>query len=549
MNDIKSNLKYLTGLWLFLIISTIFTYAHHGHLILDCGREAYYPQQVLAGEILYKDLFVIYGPFSYLFNALMYKFFGANLNTLYLSGCICAFLTITVLYFLGTKFFSRILSFSICSVVISVGVLNLHLFNFIFPYSYAMLYGILSFFVSVFYLLEFSQKQEKPIYFYTACFFAGLCIANKYEFLPYLFVIFYSMFNVRKFRQAEYFYSLFALFSIPVLCFSLLFLQGLTFQDMSLNFSVLQKMSKSQTLKYFYSTQGVYFNVKTIPFLLGAFLKTVVPFLLLYFSFKINKKIPAFIMKVVAVISIIFSLNPTSFAFIPVLVLIILIKEFKHVTKNITLLLLTFSAVSVMLKVFWGLALFNYGIFFSGYLFISFWALILNSSKGKQLNQNVIAIYFLIAALVFGFQNASKISIKQNSINTDKGGLFVSNSLHKSTDELVKYIQTQTKQDDSILIFPEGLMINFLAGRKSDGYYNSMIPLYVEVFSDEAFIDHFKKTKPDYIVFNNWRSQDYYFNYICNDYAQAFCSFVAQNYKQEKVVDDGFRYLIFRRNN
>ena len=57
MKKINLDLKYLIAIWILLIIAIISTYAHHGHLILDCGREVYYPTQVLLGKVLYKDIF------------------------------------------------------------------------------------------------------------------------------------------------------------------------------------------------------------------------------------------------------------------------------------------------------------------------------------------------------------------------------------------------------------------------------------------------------------------------------------------------------------
>ena len=52
---------------------------------------------------------------------------------------------------------------------------------------------------------------------------------------------------------------------------------------------------------------------------------------------------------------------------------------------------------------------------------------------------------------------------------------------------------------------------------------------------------------PEYIVFSNLSMKDYYFQYICNDYALGFCGFVNQNYTQESVIDKDFRYMIFKR--
>jgi hypothetical protein len=157
-----------------------------------------------------------------------------------------------------------------------------------------------------------------------------------------------------------------------------------------------------------------------------------------------------------------------------------------------------------------------------------------------------VGIYFIIISLIFAIQNLFSLTDKNYIIQTKRGKIYASRELAFSTQELIDYININTKKTDKIVIYPEGLLINFLTDRKSDNYYSSLIPLYVETLGEEKIIEHFKKDKPEYIIFNNLDTADYYFKNICNDYAFSFCNFVSQNYVQKKVVDKGFRYLIFR---
>ena len=145
------------------------------------------------------------------------------------------------------------------------------------------------------------------------------------------------------------------------------------------------------------------------------------------------------------------------------------------------------------------------------------------------------------------FANFYMLSIADNVVQTDNGVIFTEQAISKSTKELVNFINHKTKSDDRIVIFPEGMMINFLTDRNGDDYYNSLIPLYVETFGEDKIIEHFKSDMPEYIVFNNQSMRDYYFQYICNDYALDFCGFINQNYTLEKVIDNEFRYMIFKR--
>ncbi|HNW26765.1 MAG TPA: glycosyltransferase family 39 protein [Candidatus Gastranaerophilaceae bacterium] len=529
-------------LWILLGVGIFLTYAHHGHLIIDCGREVYYPTQILEGKLLYKDLFNIYGPFSYLFNAVLFKLFGINLNVLYLAGCFCAFLITTLIYKIARKFLTEIISFSIAFFTICTGVLNTNLFNFIFPYSYAMLYGMVAFLISFLFLAKYIQEPHKVLNLYLSGFFAGFCIANKYEFLPYLLVFLYMVLKIEKVSFKTILLLLLSILSIPLVCFSILFLQGMGINDLVLAFETVKKMAQSQTLKYFYTTQGVVLDKKTLGYLALNFAKTVTPILLMTWSFMMSKKWLSVLLIIFATASGMIFMSPASLTFLPVLILGLFILHFRKYKNEKIVLILALSAILISLKSFWGLATLNYGVFFAGFLIVAIFALIEN-----KFYQKAIFVYIILLSLVLGFQNLSELKDKSYCIQTSRGKICSQKYLTKSSEDLINFIDKNTKKTDSMVILPEGLVINFLMERKSDDYYNSLIPLYWEVFGDEKLIEYFEKTKPDYIVFSNWDNKDYYFRYICSDYAVSFCNYVAKNYRQEKIIDNGFRYLIYRK--
>lgn len=549
MRKINSDLKYLITAWGLLLIAIIVTYAHHGNVLIDCGREVYYPTQILTGKVLYKDLFNIYGPFAYMFNALLFKFFGINLNVLYAAGIFCSFLIVSLTYLIAEKFLSKTLSFAIAVLTISVGILNVNLFNFIFPYSYGILYGIVAFLMSFLMLLKYQEKPERNLYFYLSCFFAGLCIISKYEFLPYLAVIIYAMIKIKRLNFKQYYFSIFSLIFAPVFCFGVLFLQGLQFNDLITAVSILRKLSSTQTLKYFYTSQGVYFTKYTIAFLILTFLKTVTPLLVFMYGVKNIKNKSAIIYIPISLILIILTTNQVTFAFLPTLIIILTILNYKKLIKNTPLIFLSISSIALSLKVVWGLATLNYGVFFLDFLLITIFAIILKifEEKNINLNQNALSIYMLIIAIILGYMNLISLSHKQSLIKTDKGSIYTYKYASFATEDLIEYIKKNTKKTDTIVIFPEGQLINVLTDRKTDDYYNSLIPLYLETFGEKNIIEHFKQTKPEYVIFNNWNTKDYYFNYICTDYAQTFCDYVARNYNRQEIIDKGLRYLIFKR--
>ena len=118
---------------LLMCVGILFMFsAHHSGILIDYGREVYYPQEILGGKVLYKDLFNIYGPLAYQINALLYKIFGANLSTLYGAGTISSLLIVSGIYLVAQKFLSKFLSFAIGFFTIVVGVATTSIFNFYF---------------------------------------------------------------------------------------------------------------------------------------------------------------------------------------------------------------------------------------------------------------------------------------------------------------------------------------------------------------------------------------------------------------------------------
>ena len=97
MEFIKRNKNLL--LLIFLSIICLFlSIGHYANIYIDVGREMYYPLEIIRGKVLYKDIFCIYGPLSYLINAFFYKILGAKLDTLYFLGASCAILTVAFTY-------------------------------------------------------------------------------------------------------------------------------------------------------------------------------------------------------------------------------------------------------------------------------------------------------------------------------------------------------------------------------------------------------------------------------------------------------------------
>ena len=175
MNKIFEN-KYLIILCILTLAAVCVFAGHYHEILLDFGREVYYPERILEGKVLYRDLFNIYGPFSYLWNALLYKVFGVSLLTLYGAGAVCTVLAVCGVYFIARKYLSDILSFALGVFTIASGVCAVNLFSYTFPYSWGMMYGLVAFLYSFLFLIKYVKEGENSVFLY---FFSSSCASER----------------------------------------------------------------------------------------------------------------------------------------------------------------------------------------------------------------------------------------------------------------------------------------------------------------------------------------------------------------------------------
>jgi len=527
--------KYIIILWIFCIAGLIIFVGHYSGILIDFGREVYYPEQILNGKVLFKDLFNIYGPLSYQINALLFKIFKINLTTLYITGSLCAIVIVSLVYKIANRFLSKFLSFAVAFYTTAIGIWTTSIFNFHFPYSWALLYGLIAFLSSLYLLLKFDETKASK-YLVWSAFLTGMCVTFKYDFALYSFVI---MFFVLKNKNIK---ALLSFFIVPLISFGILFFQGLRINDILNSFSIFGSMAKSETLKYFYQNSGVYFHPNALLTDLLLFVKFALIFGLFILGAKFfeNKKILAGILMIIScILAVILFAKNYIFGFLPILTAILAIICFKKF--NSKLFILTISALLAAAKVFWVLLIESYGTYYVSILLIACMAVIFTFAPKKF--EKFTGIFLVFVSSFIMINGLLQYQRTIYPISTLKGTIYTQSDIAKSTNDLLEY--SFNLPEGSMIVFPEGMIINFMTNRKSDDFYNSLLPLYVETFGEDNIIEHFRQTKPKFIVLNNQNMSNYYYNWICEDYGLEFCTFVRDNYTLINVIDNNLRYLVF----
>lgn len=538
--------KPLIILWLLCITALIIFMGHYSNILFDVGRETYYPQRILEGKVLYKDLFNIYGPFSYLWNAFLYKIFGINLRALYISGAICSLAIVSGVYLIAKRFLNTSLSFAIGLFTIVTGVCANHLFNYTFPYSWAMLYGTVGFLYSVYFLIKY-KDNENPHFLYMAGLLAGFAAANKYDFIIYsIFLFCVSIFTKNK-KNILNFITSFMVF--PILSFGILFLQGLRIEDLIVAMQEIQKLMNTKTLEYFYSNQGVLFSPAVFPVWIYNLLATGIPLGLMMLSYRFYEKIKIVSIALITIFALVGYkfLSPALFAFLTPLLFLVSIFGYKKIKTNIPLLLVIISAIGASFKTFWGLTPMSYGCYYTPIVLIAFFGVMFTFINEKY--QKIAAIFLTVVSVSFLNVYLFKRTTTTGKISSPHGTIYTYKQNADNINNILSILNNDENVNSTALIYPEGMIINFLSKNniKSDDYYNSLLPLYLESMGEEKFQKVLEEKNPKFIILTSQNTSDYYFNHICTNYAFNFCNQVEQEYQQEATFNGDIAFKIYRK--
>lgn len=538
--------KPLIILWLLCITALIIFMGHYSNILFDVGRETYYPQRILEGKVLYKDLFNIYGPFSYLWNAFLYKIFGINLRALYISGTICSIAIVSGVYLIAKRFLNTSLSFAIGLFTIVTGVCANHLFNYTFPYSWAMLYGTVGFLYSVYFLIKY-KDNENPNFLYLSGLLAGFAAANKYDFIIYsIFLFCVSIFTKNK-KSILNFITSFMVF--PILSFGILFLQGLRIEDLIVAMQEIQKLMNTKTLEYFYSNQGVLFSPAVFPVWIYNLLATGIPLGLMMLSYRFYEKIKIVSIALITIFALVGYklLSPALFAFLTPLLFLVSIFGYKKIKTNIPLLLVIISAIGASFKTFWGLTPMSYGCYYTPIVLIAFFGVMFTFINEKY--QKIAALFLIFVSFSFLNVYLFKRTTTTGKISSPHGTIYTYKQNADNINNILSILNNDENVNSTALIYPEGMIINFLSKNniKSDDYYNSLLPLYLESMGEEKFQKVLDEKNPKFIILTSQNTSDYYFNHICTNYAFNFCNQVEQEYQQEATFNGDIAFKIYRK--
>ena len=564
----KFCLKEIGIIFIVSLILFVFFYAKFNVYLVDVSREAYLPWQVLKGQVLYKDIFNVYGPLGYQINAIAYAIFGIKLSTLYLMGFLNSLVILFTTFFIGKLFVDKKTALCISGLTLFVCVYAKNFFNFIFVYSYSAVYALSGLLLSLLAIL-FYIRDKKNLYLTLSFFFAGFAFANKIEYAPYFAFIFACLpFFVKK-DWKQYLYSFAAFMLMPVISFGVLFIQGMSLKDLLEAAVLIKKLISAPVTNYFYYNYGLYFNPPMVwdgVRLLAAMLKTAIPYGLVLYGINFlckrhsNNKLLLFgsnifiIFASFAIIikkyNLMYNMYAGIFAWLGLAMLVILpiscvycavvlyknkfdFKKLDSIDKMF--LFLAFSSVIVSLKGLFSIFLTCYGTFNLAVMFLPFVIFFVYyvPKACKFIDRDILSavIKNLCVAVMMAFliMTMYRIGEERYVVVKQPRGTIYMRDLYGKQNDLIELIRNKTAKDAKVVSVPEGAIINFLAERDTDNKYYYLIPVNVDIFGKEKILSDFKKNPPDYFLLNDLLYSVYRKGAFCS-YAENVCDFIKSDY-------------------
>ena len=506
-----------------------------GDIFIDSSREVTVPLRILDGQVLYKDFHYEYGPIVPYFLALICKIFGTGLDVFRMTGLAVSIAISLTIFKLSEAYINR--KYALLSSIIFIFVFAYHaepinIFNYIIPYSYVSIIGLL--FLLFAYLNTYQYlKNGKTASLLYLILSISVCMLSKLEiilsaaiilmFLPLLLNKNDSCASKEKKgdRRNRNYIILFWVIPIAILLFVYIY-----FFDY-VNNEIYYLVKKNMNNLIGQSALGInniqyHITKALISFL---FVITSGALFIIIDNYSIKKtrynyiQVLLFITILLISTQIInvegydFLFNSTSLLLILFLVIllgIILRRRWDHRhVKHKVMLVITLSSLALTFRMAFNNSVNFYGFYLlvpsSMCIIIAIYyyvPLIVRKYFHKRSNFLKIAFTVYFSTMCYSsYSNTVDVSEEKNKrLISDKGALYVYEYQFNATQYLINDFKPGLKNKDTILVLPEGYMLNYFLDVVPTSYNNSHLPdLTADSERERSLIQEIDEKKFDYI--------------------------------------------------
>ena len=568
-------------------------------ILVDFGRELYLPWQIADGQIFYRDVVHLFGPFSAHLNALLFRLFGVSFSVVVLANLAILAGMLAVVYDFLHRACSRMTAFAGCALIILVFAFSQYVvvgnYNFVSPYAHEATHGIVLSVVMLHQLWRFSVERSRKQWIVAAIAF-GCTFLTKAEIFTSASLALVSFFVLmsRDPRRPENLPLLAAKFMlvafVPTAAFGIYFSvqmpPGDAWRALWLPYSILLNTDLVGTT--FYKEGMGLDNIgrhSVEMFFQAVFFLAVIAVAMLlsrWHTRSTDRPIQramctAGLMGVIttALLTRVYSIGFC----LPVLTALsagVFLKDYLQsaaadsTQKDHLLALFTWAVFSLSLqgKILFNSILYHYGFYLSMPAVVLICIMLVwylptwldVRQAGGATFQKAMLIMLAVLAGQYLYVGNQYYRVKNLPVGSDQDRVITYDAgidpRGPAVRKALSWLKLHLDQNETFLAVPEGIMLNYLSKKVNPTRYTNMMPPEMLVFGEKAMLEEIKADPPDYclVVHNNPAGYGVGFFGEDPNYGRQIMGWIRQNYRQVKLIgseplkDDRFGIRILKRN-
>ena len=553
-------------------------------LIIDFGRQVYIPWQLAEGQVLYKDIHYIYGPFSAYLHALVFKIFGPGIIILAWFN-IALIVCLTALIY---DFFKKTCD-DLTAVLTSLVFVTAFAFaqyvpvgnyNYVCAYAYEIPHGIFLSVLAFHQLYHYVQNQSNAR-LYLIGFLSGLIFLTKPEmFLAAFAALFTGLFlyfrsqNLSVSATLNKFYLFFIFLLIPPVLFTFYLTFHVPFGEAIqhvINPWMLVFHSSIKTAPLFEQIMGtdqIAFNIEWMAWGILLFLLTFFSIFIINHALKKTRWIYGctFFIVLACLGGLIHFFHQIPWQGLlrplPVLtlgLLLYLTYEFKQdgtdpkpIKNVLPLLAFTLFALILMFKMILNVHIHHYGfgLAMPGVMVLIACLIHIVPRRVKKFSGtaflfrsvSLVLVLFFSGAMAYHSYNIYRLKIFP--IGEGRDTIYDYSPLVSFQKKpvqrgmifkyVLEYLEQEIDRDAEIVTLPEGILLNYLARRRHpipDIEFSSGIWI---LLGESSMLNSLKQSRPPYIIFISRDFSSFGPRIFGKDYAQNTLAWILNHYTLEK---------------
>lgn len=597
-------IKRLTGPVILLLIAITMlglSWQKWADALIDFGRELYVPWQINQGSVLYKDITHLYGPLPHYFNALLFRLFGTGLATLAVFNIALILLLTSLIYLIFLRTASGLSAIAAGAVFLSIFAFSQYVYvanyNFVCPYCHEITHGVILSFLCILAFMQY-VKELRTVWLWVIGLVLGLVFLTKAEvFIAILSAVVVGEFFlivVSKPKLSEIIKTLSSMiigFIIPIAFFVVYFLGFMPISEavksIFLQYSILVTSSIPSNI-FYRKSFGVDDPIRNLAALASALSLYLFAFAVLFLVANIMKRIRRKryirIFKIFVISALLLLLAPVIFyktpwyemarplplfamAFGIYMCRMILKRDEKGEGRNkaISLLVVSMFSFVLLFKMVLNSHVYHYGFALSMPAALLLTIIILDYvpewigevTGGRGLVRTLALILVVIAIMWHVVAAAEVYALKTYAVGTGPDLLMEFRpdlwSKGRYIDIAVRRLKEMVRPDETLVAFPEGVILNYMARRKNPTPYFEFTPPIISALGEEIIVKSMTKHRPDYLALVDKDTSEHGYRYFGLDYGMALSLWIKDNYSSVCTIGEkpfsgkGFGITIMKR--